>query len=578
MQWTFQTNGFFHFRLLFRNCVCLTLHELLQNRTVPYLRCIGDAVQKEKKIVYEGTDLILRCGTDKVSWEQNGFPIAKRWRINEDANGDLRIVSASIYHNANYTCLKNFPLKIFDVRVVTPLLRAERGAVSVPEGERAVISCAASGLLPPVIWFFNGTKISSNEEISLLRDKTTSKLLLREAQLKNQGNYTCKGFFPGFSVKEDWVYVQIMKRFQPPKIGPIPGEFKLAPGENITVNCNASGYPPPLIGWRIPNGTDLRRSNLTIRNFTTAEEGIYKCHAWNSERSEGFVEKETKIFMAGPPLSPYNVSITFTCFVGLNITWNAGRAEYTNHSDQTHFNVTILLSNITKRTTHTTTVSYLVPKDKQFFLYSQTRLCLDCTVYMAEVQAVHWWGRLRSNVAKTVAYSYSSDFGEKKKKDLCPQSRNLSLLFSRSLSVPYVQIRLILNNCSCKQTTKKSDFERKLLLPLLQSFISQISPDVLLLESNKAIVLSKSGGQAFVVAYRARLPRTTSVEKLSRILQSSKTLSLRNVKVGPCFYVIDPICSAVYWDGISSQCMTKELKSYYRSIGCLVLKALFIPG
>ena len=64
-------------------------------------------------------------------------------------------------------------------------------------------------------------------------------------------------------------------------------------GEELTIFCNATGYPLPTISWTI-DGNSLHTSNssgmdlsyegkqLTIKNVNRGDNGVYRCVAENS--------------------------------------------------------------------------------------------------------------------------------------------------------------------------------------------------------------------------------------------------------------------------------------------------------
>ena len=53
-------------------------------------------------------------------------------------------------------------------------------------------------------------------------------------------------------------------------------------GQNVTLSCNASGFPAPTVYWvKTSNGVRFNETELVFTNINRSEAGEYKCVASN---------------------------------------------------------------------------------------------------------------------------------------------------------------------------------------------------------------------------------------------------------------------------------------------------------
>ena len=53
-------------------------------------------------------------------------------------------------------------------------------------------------------------------------------------------------------------------------------------GHNLTVVCNASGIPPPMVTWiKVGGDMTINGSELVFTNISRSEAGEYRCEASN---------------------------------------------------------------------------------------------------------------------------------------------------------------------------------------------------------------------------------------------------------------------------------------------------------
>ena len=61
---------------------------------------------------------------------------------------------------------------------------------------------------------------------------------------------------------------------------PIQNET-ITEGGNVTLSCQASGIPPPMVSWFKADGQRVDGSELVLKNINRSEAGEYRCEASN---------------------------------------------------------------------------------------------------------------------------------------------------------------------------------------------------------------------------------------------------------------------------------------------------------
>ena len=56
---------------------------------------------------------------------------------------------------------------------------------------------------------------------------------------------------------------------------------RIIEGGNVTLSCQASGIPEPIVSWFKANGQRIDASELVLRNISRSEAGEYRCEASN---------------------------------------------------------------------------------------------------------------------------------------------------------------------------------------------------------------------------------------------------------------------------------------------------------
>lgn len=126
-------------------------------------------------------------------------------------------------------------------------------------------------------------------------DTTTYTLIIRRLELNDAGIYTCEVLIRGQENKPNKDGQIIV--LSPPTIVlyKTTQTITITEGDNVDLNCDATGYPRPKISWIRPNGKpiptinkytymDNDRKGLMLRDVQKDDRGVYRCIADNDVR------------------------------------------------------------------------------------------------------------------------------------------------------------------------------------------------------------------------------------------------------------------------------------------------------
>ncbi|GBP58809.1 Down syndrome cell adhesion molecule-like protein Dscam2 [Eumeta japonica] len=180
--------------------------------------------------------------------------------------------------------------KILPIQAMTNLLR---------EGMRAAISCQIlEGDLPIAFrWEKNGQPITSspytpNGIITRRMDEYSASLVIEHITSLHSGNYTCIASNVAGSER----FTVPLTVNVPPRWRVEPSDVAVAAGLDVTLHCQADGYPKPTITWRKAVGKTsgeykelmfegnarlLENGSLVFADVGKEAEGHYLCEARN---------------------------------------------------------------------------------------------------------------------------------------------------------------------------------------------------------------------------------------------------------------------------------------------------------
>ncbi|XP_061717588.1 hemicentin-1-like [Cydia pomonella] len=259
-----------------------------------------------------GQPLTLSChaeGLPKpwVTWTKDLMPIGYTKNMYLNNNQELVIEKVTEYDSGLFTCnatsilgstQKNFTVIVYvPPKITGPIM--EPGPQQFVEGQLVELPCQAHGYpRPEVTWLQNGDEINHDRKYI---DEFGMRFV---ANLTDFGEYTCivKNKYGNTSFSYN-VYIWVPPSIEPP----LDTDTDVLIGTDVSLNCDAVGFPLPVIYWEF-NGTVINKnsSNLSFNeygtmNITSAsakQEGLYACLA---ENIAGVARKNFDLRVNEPP-------------------------------------------------------------------------------------------------------------------------------------------------------------------------------------------------------------------------------------------------------------------------------------
>ncbi|XP_023195302.1 hemicentin-1 [Xiphophorus maculatus] len=256
------------------------------------------SVEPRNQTFMMGDEVRIRCSATgypppRLVWTHNDMFITGTNRYRMTPDGTLVLRNAKKKDGGVYGCLASNQagtdtmtsiLTYFEFPVVIALFREILSNV----GEITTMSCSASGIPQPEIWWYKGNiQLHSSDLLEV--DKIGGTLTIKQTQLGDAGDYSCVAVNPAGSSS---LKVRL-------DVGATP-KFTLQPsnvvediGSNVTLSCQAHGHPEPQVTWRREDGSSLfnrahshstiiqKKGDLHIFNLWVEDEAEYICEAKN---------------------------------------------------------------------------------------------------------------------------------------------------------------------------------------------------------------------------------------------------------------------------------------------------------
>ncbi|XP_023234043.1 Down syndrome cell adhesion molecule homolog [Centruroides sculpturatus] len=257
--------------------------------------------------VLDGQNIQISCPVsgypiEKIYWERDGRILPHNHRQRSFNNGTLVIQEVQKRNDGGrYTCIAEDNKGRSARRDVTmtimapPVLEPFFFPNDLTEGKRASVACVVSaGDLPIQIrWLKDGQSLSKDLHATItMATEFTSLLSVLSVSQHHNGNYTCIASNPAAQTN----YTAVMVVRVPPKWSKEPNDKSVVMGQAVLFDCQAQGFPEPVIRWKKSGGdseTDfqviissqniqiLENGSLSIKESIKEDEGNYMCQANN---------------------------------------------------------------------------------------------------------------------------------------------------------------------------------------------------------------------------------------------------------------------------------------------------------
>ncbi|XP_043914327.1 hemicentin-2 isoform X2 [Protopterus annectens] len=271
--------------------------------------------------VTEGHIANLACEFDGIpspslTWKKDGVPLSgnNTSRVLVLSGGRLlQILKVQATDKGSYTCEgtnivgTNHIDYTLEVHV---LPRIENGSkwptdISANKGATMMLECKTTGIPQPVVtWLKDGRPLPARQRFSI--QNAGQLLQIRQADVHDAGRYTCRALnVAGQAEKKFDLTIQV-----PPFLTGVSDAPEIVTAllhSPLTLMCEATGNPPPIINW-FRNGSPIRPSEelqllsggrwLKLTHVRNHDDGNYTCVA---SSAAGKVEKNFMVDVWVPP-------------------------------------------------------------------------------------------------------------------------------------------------------------------------------------------------------------------------------------------------------------------------------------
>lgn len=229
-----------------------------------------------------GNTVRLTCNaegrpTPTVSWilanqtQVKGHNIEKS-RVSVTAEGTLNIEQVSIYDRGLYKCIASNPagadtatVRLQVVAAPPGITEEKREAVKAIVGQNLWLPCTGKGSPPPRIhWVLNdGSELQWNtptisRKFSLHHNGT---LYVKDVTEVESGTFECIATSSTGSERRVVILTIHRQESAPQIVETSQPRTELSFGDQLTLNCSATGEPKPRIMWRLPSRAVVDQSH-----------------------------------------------------------------------------------------------------------------------------------------------------------------------------------------------------------------------------------------------------------------------------------------------------------------------------
>ncbi|KAJ2945136.1 hypothetical protein O0L34_g9197 [Tuta absoluta] len=265
--------------------------------------------------------IALPCHIDSyppptIKWYHNGT----RLQVNENLylsenNNTLYILKVGFEDLGSFACEADNGYEKINVEgslnvegLESPLLSKEPVQRLTQEGKSTILTCRIlkGNPIPSITWQHRDVTKSLYTDLpdGVIANQDKTELIITKVERKHWGIYRC---IAENVIGKDVYDVALVVQYPPKLKSKSPTDELLSEGGNkVTLSCEASGIPPPLVTWRKDNHpvgysknvylTDA--SDLVIENATVDDSGLFTC---NATSVLGYSQRNVTLTVYAPP-------------------------------------------------------------------------------------------------------------------------------------------------------------------------------------------------------------------------------------------------------------------------------------
>uniref|UniRef100_A0AAY5K6S1 Ig-like domain-containing protein n=1 Tax=Esox lucius TaxID=8010 RepID=A0AAY5K6S1_ESOLU len=274
-------------------------------------------VNPQNQTFTTGQEVRIRCSAKgypdpRLVWTHNGMFIMGSSRTTSD--GSLLIRNMNQKDAGVYGCLaSNVAGTDSDRSILTyiesPVVTVVQSEILIGLGETTVLACTASGIPKPEIKWYKGKGFWPVD---------VGTLTIKETQDVDAGDYTCVAVNLAGTSSPGKITLDVGSA---PQFTREPSDVGSDIGSNVTLPCNAQGYPQPQVTWRREDNAPLfirhtthstitqnSAGDLQIRNLWVEDDTVYVCDA---ENQFGKIQARARVTVTGlvSPLIGHSPSV-----------------------------------------------------------------------------------------------------------------------------------------------------------------------------------------------------------------------------------------------------------------------------
>ncbi|XP_019904855.2 hemicentin-1 isoform X2 [Esox lucius] len=284
-------------------------------------------VNPQNQTFTTGQEVRIRCSAKgypdpRLVWTHNGMFIMGSSRQRTTSDGSLLIRNMNQKDAGVYGCLaSNVAGTDSDRSILTyiesPVVTVVQSEILIGLGETTVLACTASGIPKPEIkWYKGDLQLRPSSFMDM--DPQVGTLTIKETQDVDAGDYTCVAVNLAGTSSPGKITLDVGSA---PQFTREPSDVGSDIGSNVTLPCNAQGYPQPQVTWRREDNAPLfirhtthstitqnSAGDLQIRNLWVEDDTVYVCDA---ENQFGKIQARARVTVTGlvSPLIGHSPSV-----------------------------------------------------------------------------------------------------------------------------------------------------------------------------------------------------------------------------------------------------------------------------